>query len=193
MPEKITLNFNFQEFKPYGAPDTWVPESEYQRILIVNLAKNLQIVRSAMQPGCSLSISCGVRTSVDYDRLVASGYHPSETSDHYCGNVVSISPSSPKYKKFGPDYYLSCGAADVIPKGMDIELFFKMAASLTLRGMCKFGQVIYEQDFNKKTKWVHFSNDYSSVFTPSIVSFLGKEKFLTTVDGGMNYTKYIPT
>jgi hypothetical protein len=193
MAEKVTQNFSYNEFRPNGSPDTWMPNSDYQKLLIVNLAQNLQVVRSSMPNGCSIAISCGARLQSDFKRLSDLGYHPSETSDHYCANVIPIDPSSSKYKKFGPYYFLSVGAADTVPNGMSIDSYFKLAISLTMQGKCRFGQVIHEIDPVQKKEWVHFSNDYSIFFSPTVVNFLGKTKFMTTTDGGKTYVPYIPS
>jgi len=192
MLSKITQNFFYNEFRPAGAPVTWMPISDYQNILITMLANNLQIVRSSMPPGSTMTISCGVRVLSDFNRLVSQGYHPSPTSDHFCGNAVPVDSISDKFKRYGPVYYFSVGAADIIPNGMDNDLLFRMAVQMTLRGVCRFGQIINEQDIKKGTKWVHFSNDYSSIFSSDMVKFLNKQPFLTTIDGGLTYTPYLP-
>jgi hypothetical protein len=186
----ITENFSYKEFKPSSAADTWVPTNQYQKILINNLASNLQVIRSKIPTTASMKITAGVRTTADYDRLVQGGFHPSETSDHYCGEVVSISSTSPNFNKFGLKYIFSVGAADVVPTGIDIELFFKIAVQYTMSGLSNFGQIIFEQDPVKNVKWVHFSNSCQVAFSPLIEKFLERERFLVTTDGGKSYLKY---
>lgn len=190
MSGDITENFSYREFKPTGSLDTWVPTNQWQKMLIDRLASQLQIVRTRMPAGSSMKITMGVRTAGDYARLKASGFHPSETSDHYCGEVVSVDPQSPNFKKFGPMYFFSVGAADIVPVGMDIELFFKMSVDCSVKGFADFGQIIFEHDPIKGMKWVHFANNSASVFSPKIGSFLGREKYLVTTDGGKSYVKY---
>jgi len=185
-----SLSFAYAELRPSGAYQDWMPENDYQKFLVDNLAKNLQVVRSAMPAGCSMRVSSGVRTADDFNRLQLQGYHPSETSDHYCGNVVKIDKSSNNYKKFGPLYFFSSGAADIVPAGVDTEYLFKLGVNLTKKNLCKFGQIILEEDTSKATKWVHFSNDYSLIFSPDIVKFINRSQFLTTIDGGKTYTVY---
>jgi len=190
MPQ-ITANFAYAEFKPNGAPNTWLPENDYQNFLIKTLAANLQIVSNAMPKGCSISITNSVRTIGDYNRLKSQGYHPSETSDHFCGASITLSKDSSNRHKFGPNYYFSVGAADVISSGIDLKTFFDIAIGMTKSGVCKFGQLIFETDPIKGSKWVHFANDYSSIFSDAMVKFLGREKYLTTNDGGKTYVPYI--
>jgi hypothetical protein len=186
----ITEHFSYKEFKPSGAADNWIPTNQYQKMLITNLAKNLQIIRSNLPSISSMQITAGVRTEADYNRLKLGGYHPSETSDHYCGEVVGVDLLSPNFNKFGPKYIFSVGAADVVPTGIDIELFFKLAVQTTISKISNFGQVIFEQDPIKKVKWVHFSNNCQVAFSPYIETFLGRERFLITTDGGKSYVKY---
>ena len=112
MSQKITKNFSFYEFRPKGRPKSWMPTSEFQKRLIVNLAKNLQTVRTALPNGSWIQITSGVRSASDYTRLIKAGYRPSKTSDHNFGNAVQLNTNTAKYKKFGPTYNFSVGAAD---------------------------------------------------------------------------------
>lgn len=189
--QKVTEHFNFYEFRPHDTPGSWMPENDYQTKLIINLAKNIEVIRQAMPSNCSIFISSGVRTKSDYDRLKASGYNPSDTSDHFFGFAVPIDPSNAKYKKFGPTYNFSVGAADCIPNGMSIQDFFKLACEKTRSGVCRFGQVIHEYDPSSKKEWVHLGGDYTAFFEYDIVRFLGKTQFLTSVDGGKTYNTMI--
>jgi hypothetical protein len=188
--QMVSKDFAYAQFKPLASNKDWMPEGEYQKFLVDNLAKNLQVVRSAMPFGCSMQITSGVRTQYDFDRLMELGYRPSETSDHYCGNVVKLPSSSKNIQKFGPYYFFSSGAADIVPSGADVEYLFKLGVSLTKKNLCNFGQIILEEDNSAGKKWVHFSNNYDLIFSKDIVKMLARSKFLTTTDGGKTYTPY---
>ena len=187
MSQKITKNFSFYEFRPKGKSKIWMPPSAYQRRLIVNLAENLQIVRSAMPKKSYIQITSGVRSAEDYKRLVKAGYRPSKTSDHNCGNAVPLAVNSRKYKKYGPTYNFSTGAADCVSRGFLVGSLFILAKELVKSGKCTFGQVIYEENPKTKAKWVHFSVDPSFVFSKKTVAFINRIKFLQSLDGGKSY------
>lgn len=184
----ITANFSFSEFKPNGETASWKPAFSVQSLMIVELAKNLQIVRNN-NGNKPLSINSAVRTASDYSRLLNSGYHPSPVSDHFFGNVVTISKDSPKYKIFGPYYYFSVGAADI--HSDNAEELFKTGIALSKSGAVSFGQIIWERDSAKRTEWVHFSNDRSKFYSQIICALVGKEKYLYTTDGGISYKPYV--
>ena len=86
----ITPNISYSELRPYGSDPSWKPVSQLQDLMIQTLAKNIQIVIDKLQ--CHVTFSCGVRVQGDYQRLIKEGYNPSPTSDHYCSNVIPISP-----------------------------------------------------------------------------------------------------
>jgi len=183
---KVTNNFSYYEFGPSGCKVTWVPDNEYQKRLIKDLAQNLQVLRDIAK--VPIKIMSGVRSMDDYYRLQGSGYNPSETSDHFCGVAVPIKPTSTKYKKFGSTYNFAVGAGDCIPNGMSVRTFFELAMKAYVDSKVKFGQIIYEKDPVKKVEWVHVSNLYEHYFSSSTVAWLGKTKFMQSVDGGKNYT-----
>ena len=184
----ITKNFSYSEYRPKGSPKTWMPESDYQQRLIDNHASNLQVVRNELPDGCYMKITSGVRTESDFDRLIAKGYHPSATSDHYCGNIVPISEYSSKYKKYGPLYMFSVGAADVEPFGIKVYDLFKLSVKLTREGKCDFGQVIYEKDPITGKEWVHYGASIKDIFSSSIVRFIDRTQFMQSLDGGKTYS-----
>ncbi|MCL4102517.1 hypothetical protein [Fibrobacter sp. HC4] len=88
----LTPNFKLSEFTKSSVTD-------YQLSLLQLLAKNLQKVRDLLQPYAvsgkrvSISITSGVRTAEDYNRLVKNGYNPSKTSDHFCGLQMAGEPT----------------------------------------------------------------------------------------------------
>lgn len=187
MSQKITKNFSFYEFRPKGRPKTWLPSNEYQKKLIVELAQNLQIVRTAMPRRTWMQITSGLRALADYDRLVRSGYRPSKTSDHNCGNAIRLSTGSRKFKKYGPTYNFSVGAADIVPRGFSAIGLFLLAKEMTEVKECNFGQVIYEKNPRNGAEWVHFGADPSFVFSDEIVEFISRTQFMQSLNGGRSY------
>ena len=187
MNQKITKNFSFYEFAPNGAETNWLPDNQYQKMLLMILANNLQIVRSQMPTYSFITISSAVRLKSDFDRLKAEGYNVSETSDHNYGNSVLLTPGTNKYKKFGPTYIFSVGAADCVPTGITPKELFNIAMQLIKSNKCKFGQVIHELDPVTKKEWVHFGGYENYFFSEQMVKFLGKKMFLQSIDGGKTY------
>jgi len=181
---KITKNFSFWEFGPKDCSKSWVPGNEYQKMLITDLAKNLQILRDIAPNKTSISISSGIRTIEDFYRLQNTGYNPSSTSDHFFGAAVPVKDD--KRLKFGDTYNFSVGAADCIPKGISVKSFFKLAMQAFVDSKVKFGQIIYEK--SGKAEWVHLSNSYSNYFSDLVVFWLNKKPFLQSINGGKTYT-----
>lgn len=189
MYKKITSNFYYFEFRPKSRTKAWIPSGEYQRILIKNLAKNLQIVRSAMPKNSSIMVTSGLRMTSDFARLKKAGYNPSTTSDHNFGNSVPLKINSKKYKKYGPTYNFSVGAADCVPLKMAAIDLFNLAVDFTRKKKCRFGQVIYEKNPVTGAEWVHFGGDPVYVFSDHIVKFIKRTRFMKSLDGGKGYEK----
>ena len=183
----ITRNFSYYEFRPYNAPKSWTPTSEYQKLLIDGLANNLQVVRSEMPPRCWMRITNSVRTLPDYTRLKNKGYNPSKTSDHNCGVSIPLAKHTRKYKIFGDTYNFAVGAADGQSVGMSIKDLFNLSVKLTQGGKCDFGQVIYEYDPNKGNEWVHYGGSLKGLFKDPIIDMINRTQFMKSVDGGRNY------
>jgi len=184
----ITKNLSFYEFKPKNSPKAWVPNSIYQKMMIINLAENLQIVRDKMPTGSYMKVTSGVRLLSDYSRLKSAGYNPSETSDHNCGVSIPLRKDTDKFKKFGETYNFSIGAADIVPIGMSVLDLFKLSFRLIKEGMCNFGQVIYESNPKNGSEWIHYGNDPADFFSKKIVKLINRQKFLQSLDGGKTYT-----
>ena len=184
----ITNNFSYHEFRPHGADRQWTPNSQYQKLLVDMLAKQLQVVRSKMDLGSWMRVTSGVRTLLDYKRLKSLGYHPSETSDHNFGFAVPLSKTNRKYKKFGYTYNFSVGAADIVPVNMDAKDLFELAVELSEKGLCSFSQIIYEENPRTGSKWVHFGNSHK-LFRHNITMLINRTKYLQTMDGGYTYQK----
>jgi len=188
----ITDNFSYYEFRPKGKPKTWKPGSEYRKLLLKNLATNLQVVRSKMPKGSWMVVTSGVRMGSDYSRLKKAGYNPSKTSDHYAGAAIPLHPSHYKYKKFGETYNFAVGAADIVPRNMSVWDLFAMAVRLNKEGLCDFGQIIYEKTPNKNPRkvkeWVHFGGSLDGLFTDKVIRLISRTKYMKTTNGGKNYS-----
>jgi len=183
----ITKNFSYYEFRPNGSTKSWMPSSEYQKILLNELAENLQVIRSELPDGCYMEVTSGVRGLDDYNRLKKLGYKPSKTSDHNCGVSIPLPKHDRKYKKFGETYNFSVGAADIVPVGMPVTDLFNLSVKLTQGGKCDFGQVIYEKDPNSGKEWVHYGNSLKDLFAPQIIDMINRTQFMKTLNGGRNY------
>jgi hypothetical protein len=189
MSRKITENFSFWEFAPNSVKDkkSWMPDSEYQNEMVCTLARNLQIIRSLLPPKCQMSIISGMRHPDDFIRLKKQGYNPSETSDHNFGYSVGLTKGGDKFKRFGPTYNFSVGAADVSPKGISAWDLFKLSIDAVNGKKCTFGQVIYEKNPKSGSEWVHYGNDPAAFFSPWVVILMRRNRFMTSTDNGKTY------
>jgi len=173
---KLTPNFDLSEFSK-------IQLSDYQLSLVQLLANNLQIVRDKLQAfkrvqdkNVSISISSGVRTAADYERLKANGHNPSANSDHFCGYQPGSKPT--------------LGAADIRVNNCSLSL--KDIASLIIEwdksGIVHFGQIIYE--FNPSTGgcWIHVGNDWNQIFKEGIK--FSRTKYLMSLDNGKTYQAF---
>lgn len=182
MKKKLSQNFWLEEFTNLDWPELDL-QAQY---MLNNLASNiLQPIRDVLGP---IKVTSGVRTIKDYHNLVAKGYNPSETSDHFFGAPV-ILRSPKKIKKYGKRYTYSVGASDIVP--VDIAPFdaFKKVLSLwkTKKLKISFGQIIYEKQGSKE--WIHISNPTSLIYSAEFIEkFLKKTPILQSLDGGKTYT-----
>jgi len=188
---RITKNFSFWEFGPRGCAHNWVPDNEHQKMLVEDLALNLQKLRNEAnrirKANVSIYISSGIRSIADHYRLQGAGFNPAETSDHFFGVSVPVIKGGKHHLKFGDTYNFSVGAADCIISGMNTMAFSRMAMEEHREGVVQFGQIIYEKNPVKKSEWVHLSNAYGNYFSDRIVSWLNKTPFLQSLDGGISY------
>ncbi len=184
---KVTSNFWFHEFAPHGAGRSWLPQNKIMQLMIKQLAENLQIIRSYFSKS-RFQVSSGVRTLVDYARLKDSGYNPSKTSDHYCGQAIPLEANSKKFERFGAFYNFAVGAADIVPVGVSAADVFDLAVDFNLRNEVNFGQIIYEKNPANNSEWIHFSNNPTSFFQLKVCEIFQRRKYLKSVDGGKTYS-----
>ena len=173
---KLTDNFSLEEFTNNKVTD-------YQLQLLKLLAKNLQIVRNKLNvcfakqgKQVSITITSGVRTQEDYQRLVKQGYNPSKKSDHFCGVQVDGNPT--------------LGAADIVVNNASISLkeCVRQIIKWEQLGEVHFGQIIYEYNPNTKKSWIHLGNDWKLIFKDC--SFNKKKKYLMSMDNGKTYKDF---
>ena len=183
----LSTNFQFKEF-------TSVPLNEIPQIQVFML-KNLTInllepIRDFLR--CSIEITCGIRTMEDVKRLIAKGYHPSESSDHYFGSAFPLN-NPKKIQIYGKEYAYSVGAADVVPAcGAKIAFeklrpYFKSNTNeIWLPSkMLKVGQLILEKG---NDYWLHISNPATILYEKSFVErYLKRRPFLISLDNGESY------
>ena len=170
---QLSKNFTLEEFTKGNSAN------DYQISLLRLLAENLQIVRDRLQPfakkgkSVSITITSGLRTMDDYERLKKAGHNPSANSDHFCG--------------FQPGGKPTLGAADIKVNNCTLSLkdVALLVAELTRKGTVHFGQVIYE--FNPATGacWIHLGNDPQEVFKDRCT--VTRSKYLQSLDNGKSY------
>lgn len=177
----LSKNFKLSEF-------TSVDQSDYSIALLKLLASQLQIVRNNLQEYAkdrkkqvSISISSGVRTHADYDRLKKSGYNPSETSDHFCGLQLKCKPT--------------LGAADITVSNCSLSLhdIASMIIYWNIEGYVNFGQIIFEYNPKTKSAWIHVGNDWNSIFASTFLKDfydINRKKYLMSLDNGKTYKTF---
>lgn len=177
----LSKNFKLSEF-------TSVDQSDYSIALLKLLASQLQIVRNNLQEYAkdkkkqvSISISSGVRTQADYDRLKKFGYNPSETSDHFCGLQLKCKPT--------------LGAADITVSNCSLSLhdIASMIIYWNIEGYVNFGQIIFEYNPKTKSAWIHVGNDWNSIFASTFLKDfydINRKKYLMSLDNGKTYKTF---
>ena len=173
--KKLTTNFKLSEF-------TKTDPTEYQLTLITILAGEIQKIRDRLQEfkkgtrDVSITITSGVRTQADYDRLKKRGSNPSATSDHFCGLQLTATPT--------------LGAADIQVRNCSMSL--KKIAALIIemdkREEVRLGQIIYEKNPETGSEWIHLGNDWNMIFRDRIP--FKRKKYLMSTDNGKTYKTF---
>lgn len=179
--KQLTANFKLSEFIKEDP-------NPYQLALIQKLADNLQRIRDMLQEYAvegktvSISISSGIRTSADYDRLKSKGYNPSKTSDHFCGLQLLSKPT--------------LGAADL--HFSNCKLTYRQIAAKIIewnenaKNDLMLGQVIYEKNPATGSEWVHVGNDWYGIYETDIAKAIDtmRKRYLMSLDNGRSYTAF---
>lgn len=173
---QLTANFSLEEF-------TKSEPTPYQLWLLELLAKNLQLVRDNLQTYArknkkvTITITSGVRTQSDYNRLIKEGYNPSKKSDHFCG--VSL------------DGNQTLGAADIVVNNCSLSM--KQIAAKIIEwnrtNVVSFGQVIYEYNPATKKSWIHLGNNWNDIFAVT-TCFSTRKRYLMSMDNGKTYKDF---
>jgi hypothetical protein len=151
------------------------------------IAKLLQAIRDKI--GKPITVTSGVRTEEDFNRLLKNGNNPSPTSDHYYGNIVSCAAGSVAFNKYGVTYSLATGAADIVCLSMETVDFFNKILKMRYDGVIKTGQLLIEK--NKTMMWVHIANHPDSWLTDEQKKLRGDYSIAGVAyssDNGKNFT-----
>jgi len=154
---KLSDNFSSAEFCHTVAWDSLGCRSQS---MLRQLALMLQQVRN--MAGRPVVVLSGARSMADYDRLLAHGYLPSPSSDHFCGQQVPTPPGTAAAAKYGGTYALSVGAADIACPGLDTPSLFNRILEMRYKGRDSAGQVFTSGQIlleKHNDWWVHIAND----------------------------------
>ena len=135
--------------------------------------------------GVAVKAGCGLRSDADVKRLIAQGYNPSRTSDHFYG--------IPMPQKDGTFYTDSCGAADLYVAGLPglfghiVDHFARIADPAA-----RPHQMIYET--GKFSDWLHIANAPLVAFPDAAAAkkHLSPRPLLYSFDCGKTYQVFDP-
>jgi hypothetical protein len=182
---KLSKNFSSEEFTKI--PYEQLPK--LQQLMLQNITNNiLQPIRNEV--GKSITVTSGMRTSEDYERLKAKGFFPSESSDHFYGTGFALSDPN-KILKYGKTYFYSVGAADFTVLGMLPKDVFNICYHMVQNGELDIGQLILEYGGVGGSSWIHVSNPQTLIYSLKASDLFKKTKVLTSDDGGKTYKPYI--
>lgn len=193
---KITDNFSFSEFSNRD-PKMLSP---VQWFMLQHLCNDLELIRSFLcnyyNKDISIKISSGIRLPSDNNALRKAGYNPSETSDHFFGNIVKLR-NKRKIKLYGMYYIFSVGACDWVPACGAKKAFELLMPYFNLKtggidlpgipkGSLKIGQLILEK---RNTYWIHQGNSPDLIFSEQVCdTFLNRKyRFMRSENNGASY------
>lgn len=193
---KLSKNFYLYEFT------NTEPKNIYpiQMMMLHNLCNNLQLMRDFICDrfcrDVKWTITSGIRLTSDNNRLRNAGYTPSETTDHFFGQVTKLRDKK-KIKQFGQFYTFSVGAADAIPGCGAKEAFELMKPYFDRKtgiinlpnahdGQLRIGQFILE---HRNSWWLHVGNHPELIYSKEMVStFLNRKyPFMISANNGIGY------
>jgi len=175
--------FSLYEFTRKGFPEKPTPLEQY---LLNGITHTLNIIREDI--ASPITISDCYRSVDKYHSMVARGYNPSPTSDHFWGQAIPTMRSK-DIDKYGTYYTYSVGAVDFVVSKLDMEIVFKKIINLSKKGEIEIGQCILETNPKRNVKWIHISNSKDYVLNKDLISKLNiaKYKFLRSDDNGKTY------
>ena len=146
----------------YFATDKWHPKDYEPTDKQVGMW--VEFKRKVLNPirrkvGRPVRITSGVRTQADRTRLLAQGYHPSDKSDHYWGDID------------GTDY-----ALDITVDGFHPSEYLVLMEEFAEEDAPYIKQVILEHNAVRQVFWLHIS-----IKDPLTAS--NKPKFMLGLDG----------
>lgn len=171
--------FRISEFTAQGFPEN--PSAE-QRLMLYNLRDGiLNPIRAEISASIIIVDCC--RGIAEYNTLIKKGYHPSKTSDHFWGNVITETGTDGK--TITSKY--SVGAVDFYCPRRPMDDVFKVVREMAINLQIKPGQVILEKGF--RGKWIHISNPKNLVYADSFIEEMriAKARFLTSSNNGKTY------
>jgi len=182
----LSKNFTRREFSGKGLPAVLTIN---QQAMLDNIVNNiLQPVRDRCKKG--IRITDCFRTIEKAKSMIARGYNPSTTSDHFWGQAIPLRQLK-KRKTYGPVYYYSVGAVDMQAWNPKETFFlFNMMYDMSTHQEIKIGQLIYEENPDRKTSWIHVANPVSLIYSDEFIKkypFLVKTKYLTSYTNGKTY------
>lgn len=178
---KLTENFTLEEFSKEQLTDYQIGLLKVLAVQLQKLRDSLQEERIDPKKPVTIGISSGVRTMADYERLKKKGYHPSKTSDHFCGLQLDGKPC--------------LGAADIYVKNCRLN-YHDIAKRLIMMdqdAVVRVGQVIWEKNPKTGSEWIHIGNDWTYIFeAPEVVEAINKtrKKYLMSLDNGVTYKEF---
>lgn len=113
--------------------DKWIEPSKIQENRLRLLA---ELVQRVINGYGGARVTSGLRDEDVYDALLQAGYHPSMSSDHFCGNVIRGAS-------------VGTGAVDFVPIGAEMPAVFDwlIRRSGILFGECKLSR--------RRGRWDH--------------------------------------
>jgi hypothetical protein len=162
-------------FTPDIVKDLSIDLSEIQQLMVNSLIDHI-LNPIEEYAGCKMTVTNGLRTLQDYDRLKEQGYNPSRRSDHFFGLLP-----------------LTSGAADTVYEKGDkftVELFYDLYRRYSKakdriilpNADVQVGQMILEVN---DTHWIHLSNPRRLFYSKDCP--LPGQMFLRSDDNGKTY------
>jgi len=168
-------------FTPDIVKDLSINLTEVQQLMVNSLIDHI-LNPIEDYAGCKMTITSGLRTFQDYDRLIEQGYNPSKKSDHFFGLMPFTS-----------------GAADMVYENgnqFTIDLFYDLYKRydkvrdriIIPKADIQVGQMILEVKFDKNgipSRWIHLSNPRRLFYSKDCP--LPGQMFLRSDDNGKTY------
>lgn len=162
-------------------PKGYVPGPQQTELLISMTDLLVELQAFLRMP---VTYGCGLRSAEDVKRLIAQGYNPSRTSDHFY--------AIPMPQKDGSMYVDSCGAADVYITGLKGIFGYIVDHYLAIPDpVNRPHQIIYE--VGKFSDWLHIANTPAARYgAEEGKKHISPRPLLYSPDCGKTYLPYDP-